>query len=105
MLSKMVHGVGSGIGIGLGLGLALGAATAWRGGSVRPVLLGATKGAIALVEKTATVTAGMREEAEDLYHEARAERSVEQAAREEAPQEANGRSGHGGDSVLIPRGR
>lgn len=103
MLGKLVHGIGSGIGVGIGLGVALGATAAARSQSVRPVLLGATRGAIALAEKTTALAATAREQAEDLYHEARAARLTDRDLRESAEASGGGTDGDGGGSVVIPR--
>lgn len=99
MLNKLAGSVGSGIGVGLGLGAALGAVTALQG-DLRPVLRGAIKGGVAVYELSGRAVAVAREQVEDLYHEAQAEREVERGARQSSA--ARQRSS-GEKTVFLPR--
>jgi hypothetical protein len=82
VIKRLVNGLGSGVGVGIGIGVAFGAVTVVRGGDARPILRGAVKGVAATMEFVGRKAAEAREEAEDLYHEAQAERLAERLARE-----------------------
>lgn len=99
MLSRIVRGMGSGVGVGLGLGLALAAAVG-VGNDLRPVIKGAVKGGVALSDLATVLAARTRENAEDVYHEARAERDRELAAREMVRSDPGDTVGD--DVVVIP---
>lgn len=99
VLKRVVDTIGSGVGVGVGLGLALGVVAVVRG-DLRPVLRGALKGGVAVADFAGRSVAEMRETAEDLYHEAQAERAVERGARQAAAvASSNGR----GRTVVLPK--
>ncbi len=84
MKERFAASAGAGLGWGLGLGLALGLTGVLGGRGVRPALKSTVKGGLAAAESGAYLLAEARERAEDLYHEARAERAAEREARERA---------------------
>lgn len=81
-MQKFARAAAAGLGWGVGLGLALGV-TGRLGGSLRPVAKGAVKGALVLGEAARHTIAETREQAEDLYHEARVELDAERVARDD----------------------
>jgi hypothetical protein len=81
-MRRLARAAAAGLGWGVGLGLALGA-TGRLGGSLRPVVRGAVKGAIVVGESARHAAAETREKAEDVYHEALVELAAERTARED----------------------
>ncbi len=96
---RIARSVGTGVGLGVGLGMVAGVVALMNVGGFRPIARGAVKGAIAARELALGVAAELKETGEDIYHEARAEREVERAAREshEAALEHK--------TIVIPGGR
>jgi hypothetical protein len=76
--------------VGVGLGLALGAVGALGGRGLRPVAKAAIKGGLIAYEKASVAAAEAAEVAQDLFHEAREERQVEEQARERLPRDGDG---------------
>jgi hypothetical protein len=99
MNEKVARAVGAGLGWGLGTGLAVGVTGALGGRGLRPLLKGAIKGGLAVAERATSIAAETGEVVQDLYHEARVERSAEKAARAQTRRAAMA----GAPEVLVPR--
>ncbi len=86
MLDDLLESVGGFPGRVLGIGLALGAGIL-IGRGMRPVAKGAIKGYLSVADRVREFGAEAGESLEDLYHEARAERSEDLTEEEAAPSE------------------
>jgi hypothetical protein len=96
MFGNVARGLGTGVGLGLGLGTIM-VITAGSRNDMRPVLRGTMKAGLSVAEFSLGAAARMKETAEDLYHEARAQREVEREARDSQEEEDSAQT------VLLPR--
>lgn len=81
MNEKVARAVGAGLAWGVATGLALGVTGMLGGRGLRPLVRSSIKAGLAVAERATALTAEAGEVAQDLYHEARAERQVEKVAR------------------------